>query len=241
MCEKLTIILPAAGKGLRLNLPYSKEILMLKSTMALIDYSFNLFNNVDKELIKFVIIINEKKTDIIKYLSKYKCRFNISFTYQDPEKPEYTGAIKSSYHLLGKKNLVLLPDTKLKLSKNKNLFKEVINKLEKEDFTFLFKYEKNFEVLKTKGCIQLNEDKKVVFYEDKPKSGFEIFDGYWGGFAFNKNIFFESLNFMEKSTLKKSLNSNAIQKTKIYNSSVIEIEDYLDLGSWESIKYYMQN
>jgi len=34
---KLTVIIPAAGKGLRLNLPYSKEIMRINRDQALID------------------------------------------------------------------------------------------------------------------------------------------------------------------------------------------------------------
>ena len=34
---KLTVILPSAGKGTRLNLPYPKEILRLDNDNALID------------------------------------------------------------------------------------------------------------------------------------------------------------------------------------------------------------
>ena len=39
--SNLTVILPAAGKGTRLNLPYPKEILRINNDEALIDYSFN--------------------------------------------------------------------------------------------------------------------------------------------------------------------------------------------------------
>ena len=58
---KLTIILPAAGKGARLNLPYPKEIYQIERGKALIDFSFDLFSNVKKEKLHFIFIINEKK------------------------------------------------------------------------------------------------------------------------------------------------------------------------------------
>ena len=41
---KLTVILPSAGKGTRLNLPYPKEILRLDNDNALIDiFMWNFF------------------------------------------------------------------------------------------------------------------------------------------------------------------------------------------------------
>ena len=72
--------------------------------------------------VEFIVNINEEKTEIIKYLSKYKDRYNISFTYQNPNEIEYTGAIKSAKHLFGENNIVLLPDTILTLAEGVNLY-----------------------------------------------------------------------------------------------------------------------
>jgi 2-C-methyl-D-erythritol 4-phosphate cytidylyltransferase len=77
--NKLTVILPAAGKGQRLNLPYPKEILRINETKALIDNSFELFDGKNRNDVEFVIIINEEKTEIIKYLSKYKAQVQYQF------------------------------------------------------------------------------------------------------------------------------------------------------------------
>ena len=67
---KLTVILPSAGKGTRLNLPYPKEILRLDNDNALIDNCFNFFKDYGRNQVEFVVVINEDKTDLIKYLSK---------------------------------------------------------------------------------------------------------------------------------------------------------------------------
>ena len=57
--KKLTVIMPAAGKGTRLNLPYPKEIMRFDKDKALIDNSFDLFKESLRDEIHFVIIINE--------------------------------------------------------------------------------------------------------------------------------------------------------------------------------------
>ena len=126
----LTVILPAAGKGTRLNLPYPKEILRLDKNQALIDYSFDFFKDYTKNDVDFVIVINEYKTEIVEYLSKYKNKYNIAFVYQNPKELEYTGAIKSAYNWFGEDNLVLLPDTILKLKNNVDLYTTVKDRLE---------------------------------------------------------------------------------------------------------------
>ena len=75
---KLTIVLPSAGKGTRLNLPYPKEILRLDNDNALIDNCFNFFKDYGRNQVEFIVVINEDKIDLIKYLSKLKISFGIS-------------------------------------------------------------------------------------------------------------------------------------------------------------------
>ena len=233
--NKLTVILPAAGKGTRLNLPYPKEILRLDKEKALIDNSFDLFSGLDRNDVEFIVVINEDKTEIVKYLSKYKSKYNVSFTYQSPKELEYTGAIKSAQHLFGDHNIVLLPDTLLTLFNGENLVHELHDRLEKDGFTFLFKFESDEVMLSTKGCLKLDSKKKVIDYEDKPQKNITRFDGYWCGFGFKKDAFNNCISFMEKSTLKSSDPKTGIEQTKLFGSKVIEIKDYKDLGTWDQL------
>ena len=41
---------------------------------------------------------------------------------------------------------------------------------------------------------------------------------------------------MEKSTLKQKHSQNEITSTPIFGSKVIEVEDYIDLGTWPEIR-----
>lgn len=232
---KLTVIIPAAGKGSRLNLPYSKEIMRVNRDQALIDYTFDLFDGMGRDDIDFIVVINEYKTDIVRYLAKYKNKFNLSFTFQDPDKLEYTGAIKSAKHLFGEYNIVLLPDTLLTLFEGQNLVRELHVCLETDGFTFLFKNEGDEKTLSTKGCLKLNSKKQVIDYEDKPSQNFTRFDGYWCGFGFKKSVFDNCISFMEKSTLKIDDPKIDIRQTKLFGKKVIEIKDYKDLGTWEQL------
>ena len=234
--KKLTVILPAAGKGTRLNLPYPKEILRIDREKALIDNSFDLFRGVNCKQIEFVIVINEDKTEIVKYLSKYKSQYNLSFTYQKPNELEYTGAIKSAKHLFGENNLVLLPDTILTLPTDLNLLESVDRNLNEHDFTFLFKQETDEAVLQTKGCLHVDRHLRVLAYEDKPAAGITKFNGYWCAFAFKKKVFDECISFMEHSTLKIEKAKTKIGDTPLYNSKVIEVAEYKDLGTWGELK-----
>jgi hypothetical protein len=46
---------------------------------------------------------------------------------------------------------------------------------------------------------------------------------------------------MEKSTLKQKISIDEIKQTPIYNSKGIEVEDYIDLGTWKEIRRMLLN
>ncbi len=231
----LTVILPAAGKGTRLNLPYPKEILRLDKNQALIDYSFDHFKDYDRNSVDFVVVINEWKTDIVGYLSKYRHKYNIAFVYQNPLEREYTGAIKSAYHWFGEDNLVLLPDTILKLKNSVDLYTTVKDRLETNEFVFFYKKESNPSMLSTKGALQI-ENNLVKLYEDKPQTNIQNYNAYWCSFAFKVSSFADSISYMEKSTLNKKFNTKQMTYTPFYNTEGIEVDDYIDLGTWGEIR-----
>ena len=85
---------------------------------------------------QFIVTLTEDKTDIIRYLSRYKSRFNISFTFFNPKETEYTGSIKSAKHLFGEKNIVLLPDTYLKLKESDDFIEGIKSLREKRKPTW---------------------------------------------------------------------------------------------------------
>lgn len=237
----LTVIMPAAGKGTRLNLPYPKEILRLDKEQALIDYSFDFFRDYGRRDVEFVIVINEEKTEIVKYLSHYKDKFNISFTFQNPNEQEYTGAIKSAKHLFGEHNVVLLPDTIMTLKPGVELVDAVQNSLNETGFTFFYKKESEEKMLKTKGALTIDVGGLVQAYEDKPESDVERFNAFWCSFAFNRRAFDSAISFMEKSTLKQRVLPAEIEKTPIYLSKGIEVSDYKDLGTWDEIRRLLRD
>ena len=231
----LTVILPCAGEGSRLSLPYPKEIHSIEKNKSLIDYSFDLFSNYGRRDVEFVVTLNENKTELIKYLSRYKNRFDISFTFFNPKETEYTGSIKSARHLFGEKNLVLLPDTFLKLKSSQDIMTLVNDSLNETGFTFFFKRETDSDMLKTKGSLLIDKDFLVQEYEDKPQENFDRFNAFWTAFAFRKRVFDNCIEFMEKSTLNHRLLVGEIQNTPIYKSKAIEVDDYVDLGTWDQI------
>lgn len=233
----LTVIMPAAGKGTRLNLPYPKEILRLDKEQALIDLSFEQFRNYGRNDVRFVVIINEEKTDIVKYLSKYKDRYDIIFIYQDPHEQEYTGAIKSAKNLFTEYNLVMLPDSIMTLHPNTDLLQTTIKSLN-EGCVFYYMPCQDFDMLKTKGAVVVDKG-RIRGYEDKPTEQLEKFNGYWCSFGFTRYTCDNVLHFMEQTTLKT--NKGNFDLSDLNGAMAIAVEDYRDLGTWDEIRRMLRD
>ena len=231
----ITVILPCAGEGTRLSLPYPKEIHSLEKNKSIIDYSFDLFSNYGRKDVQFIVTLTEDKTELVRYLSRYKTRFNISFTFFNPKESEYTGSIKSAKHLFGEKNIVLLPDTFLRLKDSDDILDLVDSSLNETGFTFFFKREESPEMLRTKGALIVDENNLIHDYEDHPEEVRDEFNAFWCSFAFRKRVFDNCIEFMEKSTLNHRFLVNEIRNTPIYKSKGIEVKQYVDLGTWEQV------
>ena len=137
---------------------------------------------------------------------------------------------------------MLLPDTFLKMKTSDDILNLVNNSLNETGFTFFFKRENNPEMLKTKGALVISDDNQVLDYEDKPQENIDRFNAFWCAFAFRKRVFDSCIEFMEKSTLNHRLLVDEIKNTPLYNSRAIEVDEYIDLGTWEQIyKFISEN
>ena len=116
----------------------------------------------------------------------------------------------------------------------------VSDSLNETGFTFFYKKVKEHKMLRTKGSLSIDDNNLVQEYEDKPQEDLNKFNAFWTAFAFRKRVFDNCIEFMEKSTLKHRLLVGEIKNTNIYKSKAIEVEDYIDLGTWEQIYKFNQ-
>jgi NDP-sugar pyrophosphorylase family protein len=236
---KLTVILPCAGAGTRLNLPFSKELFSIEKNKCLIDYSFDLFSSYARDDINFVVTINENKTDLVRYLGKYKHKFNISFTYFNPTEVDVPGSVRSARHLFSKNNIVLLPDTILRFKSGFDIKNTICTELSASSFIFLYKEETSQAALSARGALNVIDD-KVVDYEDKPQYNVDRFNAFWCALAFKKEIFDEAFNIIQLFYTVDSCKP-LIKETVLYGAKAIQIDSYSDLGTWENIYNHIQH
>src|SRR5512139_1449887 len=106
--EELIGLVPAAGKGVRLGLPYPKELYpIIRDNHYKPISQFVLDNLLAAQIKHIVFVINETKSQLIGYFGN-GCRFNchISYVAQEPNQvtsqstsPGLAHALDSAYHL----------------------------------------------------------------------------------------------------------------------------------------------
>ncbi len=230
--SKLNIILPCAGAGTRLGLPYPKEVFILEQDKALIDYTFSALLT-EKDFVKSVtIVLTPEKVSIVNYLKKWSDHFYIRFCYFNPKYTEWAGSIRSSAEDFSDKNVVLLPDSIITPERGYPILGKFDELLSENDIVFAYKREKDPDKLKNLGALEISAAGAVKRFCDKPQSKHELYNAFWCSFGFRKEIGDSLLQIMQNSIAKKSVDLADISK-KIGS---FPVESYRDLGTWESIE-----
>ncbi|MBD7913054.1 hypothetical protein [Clostridium cibarium] len=240
MNDKIGVIIPCGGTGKRLGLPYPKELLGIESNKVLIDYCFDLLVGYEDK-VQVIVIINSEKLMTVRYLEKYRDKIDIVFCYQKSYEQELIGAIESARNLFLSKNIVLLPDTIIKLKNSQNIIEETIKLLDKNSLVFWVKKEKDFDILAQEGSLKIDYKLGQLIVEDyldKPMKEIKELNSYWAAFAFNRESSHKCLYALNK-IIQKDRNIK-FKNSEFANSPGIEVVDSVDMGTWKSIYNYLR-
>jgi UTP-glucose-1-phosphate uridylyltransferase len=235
----LTVFMPCAGAGTRLSVPLSKEIMPIDFNRSLIDFCFDHFKSCDRTEVRFVLTITKDKTDLVRYVSKYAKKFNIIYTYFNEDYNEFPGSIRSAMDLFTEKNIILLPDSFMKYDSVNGLYQDVMHELDHNQCVIFFKESNSNEYKKSKGCIKVSSDSRLVDYVDKPESA-DYFDGVWCSIAFVESSLNSILSAIEASTFKHDSKEKIFQTSRMMNAKCIAVSEYIDLGTWDDLKRFWQ-
>lgn len=229
-------VIPAAGMGTRLGLPFSKELfpiytdtsytpIILKSIQALKKIGIN----------EIVVIINWAKNDIIKYLGNGK-KFEINITYVVQNEPKsLPQAIKEAYHLLeGKVVYFLMPDTLIE--PNDFLVEFDTKPVEKEITLGLFKTTRPDKF----GMVNFQND-LVTFMEEKNSSS--KLEYMWGFMRWKDKFSKAILNFPYDLESKETTMSDVVNNFLLSGDvGFVKLDNYKyrDLGTFDEIEKYFE-
>ncbi|HGE71719.1 TPA: hypothetical protein ENX78_12835 [Candidatus Poribacteria bacterium] len=232
-------LVPAAGKGLRLNLPYPKELYpVIRNNHYKPVAQFVIDQMVGVGIKHIVFVINETKHQLIGYFGSGS-RFGCSFSYvvqediennQSSTSPGLGIALDAAYHLTtGKTVFFGMPDT---IIQPKNMYRQCMPYLAEYDLElclFPTEFPNKF------GMVRRNEEGKVLEIIDKPQK--TELKYMWGSIVW-KARFTEYLH--HKITSEKvydfaSIINQAIRDGLSVHSTIIEDGDYIDLGTYTEI------
>lgn len=245
--KEVTIILPCAGDGRRLGLDTPKELFEIVPGTRLIDFSLkHILAAPQKEKINIAVVIRPWKTEVVEYVSEQLPGIPVETVIFNDNYREWPGSVYSAKDVFSKNNLVLLPDAFLSLSAHSNLETPVITDCNDRSLVELVSIAlgrhkvvfgcikcTDVKILGTLGAVRMEND-IVTAFQDKPRPN-ELpgqFNGYWGCYAFEKEMGKPLYDFLIHSVLHQPL---PLEKQLFYPPGVIPIDEYHDLGTWENI------
>jgi glucose-1-phosphate thymidylyltransferase len=240
MAEELIGLVPAAGKGLRLGLPYPKELYpIIRNNRFKPVAQYVLTHLTTAGLQHIVFVINETKHQLIGYFGNGQ-RFGCSISYvvqeanNDQDKstsPGLAHALDSAYHLTrGKTVFFGMADT---IMKPEDVFAQVWMAAQPHDDVILALFPT--ERPEKFGMVQLDEQDRVQAIVDKPRQTHLTY--MWGCIVWRSRFtdyLHDCVNQQQIGDFALIMN-NAIQNGMQFRGVRINGGTYIDLGTYEEI------
>jgi glucose-1-phosphate thymidylyltransferase len=240
MPEEVIGLIPAAGKGVRLGLPYPKELYpVIRDNHYKPISQFVLTSLTVAGLQHVVFVINETKHQLIGFFGDGQ-RFGCHISYvvqestngfQDSTSPGLAHALDSAYHLVkGKTVFFGMADT---IMQPKDVFLRAYQASQPEDDAILVLFSTNHPY--KFGMVQTDQNQRVLEIIDKPQKTHLQY--MWGCILWRPRF----TEYLHESVRKKGVSDFA----QIMNCALadgfrfrgfqIEGGVYIDLGTYEEI------
>ncbi|MBN1355403.1 hypothetical protein JXA40_03925 [bacterium] len=241
----LTVILPCAGSGERLGLTGPKELFQTASGYPLIRYSLEHIRTAIEasQPIRIAVVIRSGKESVAEYVSRFFPEQEHRICYFNEKYEEWPGSVFSAREVFSGRNLVLLPDSILSLSPTDPfrdpagtpLCRLVENALHNRPVVFGVIPCRDPDRLRYLGALHFTREMKISAFQDKPRQGYDRFNGFWGCYAFRKSAGEVLYRFLLNSVRQVH---SPVCTQPFHPASGILLNDYYDLGTWPSIKWF---
>ena len=240
MVEEMIGLVPAAGKGVRLGLPYPKELYpVIRDNHYKPIAQFVLTNLTFAGLSHVVFVINETKHQLIGYFGdgqRFGC--NISYVVQDSmngqrdsTSPGLAHALDSAYHLIQRKTVFFgMADT---IMQPRDVFARAHDAAEPNDDAILVLFATNHP--EKFGMVRRGPDQRVLEIVDKP----QVTDltEMWGCIIWRHRF----TEYLHECVRQKGISDFARIMNRAISDGLhfrgVHIQDgvYIDLGTYEEI------
>lgn len=240
MNDEIIGLIPAAGKGVRLGLPYPKELYpVIRDNHYKPIAQFVLDNLLTAGLDHVIFVVNETKHQLIGYFGdghRFGC--NISYVVQErtdrqnqSTSPGLAHALDSAYHLTkGKSVFFGMADT---IMQPKNIYHQAWQAAQPDDDVILVLF--TTEYPEKFGMVRYDEDGQVQAIVDKP-SDTELTE-MWGSILWKPSF----TEYLHQSVRQEGIADFALIMNNAIGDGMrfrgVHMVDgvYIDLGTYEEI------
>jgi CTP:molybdopterin cytidylyltransferase MocA len=236
--ERATVILPCAGAGRRLGLPFGKELLPLGPGSTPLDATLALLLP-DAARLRLVVVLGPEREATARHILRTTAssRLPVAFTSQQPGLAESTGAVMSAAPWYSERNLVLLPDQVL-TSPPGGLVTSALDALTDAPFCFLASRETDPFRISRDGALAIagSTPARLLAYAEHPapaQAG--RFNAVWFGFGFRRDHAQEAVSLLHRAVTGEGVTADEVAGSPLGGCAVIDTGPYRDLGTWPAV------
>lgn len=225
--HEIRVILPCAGAGTRMGLPFPKELAPLGPGRAVIDSSLDLIRAAAGD-VKVLLMTDGRRDLTVSYVRERLPGTGVAEVRQDPAARDMTEAVLALEPWLGYVNVLLLPDVLYRAPGG--AVTELALKAVSCGFAFAAVKAGPGQVAAS-GALRVDGG-RVAAYEDKPAdpSGY---DAAWGMLAFGGRGFGTAgLRLVAGSAARTR--SGPVTDPPVLNAPVTWLDSMTDCGTWEN-------
>lgn len=233
-----TVIIPCAGNGSRLDLPFSKELLpLVDGRIALTSVIDSALEN--RDVRRVVVVIREGKGDIVDHLGQYANSGKIVVVHQHSVAEDAAGAALAALHLADDRCALLLPDHIIEPLPRQDFLRDLFSALDTSPVSFLVapidrvSWAEHAGAVRTSAATSTGGARVVTAFAEHPHDS-TSYDSVWAAAGFQGSAAEAALRTMAEAKVSpQGQPSRAVlEKSGILGAAAIAIESFLDIGEW---------
>ncbi|WFE53021.1 NTP transferase domain-containing protein [Micromonospora sp. WMMD1155] len=239
MSGPLSVVVPCAGRGSRLGLPFPKELLPTPDGRVLLDQVVDLIAGLD---VRVLLVTAADREPTIAHLHRRYPQVPVAAVRQGADTSGLSAAVRVALPFLGARTVVLLPDQRLQEMPDRSPVADADRLLRATSACFLASWCDDPQRIAADGALTIDRDPsqggmgRVQRMADKP--GLEAAGGHnavWFAFGFRREVagpVLDQLDLAERHLLADA----DFARGPLHAAPVIVVPPFVDCGTWPAVR-----
>jgi hypothetical protein len=232
--ERVCLVVPCAGFGHRLRLPWPKELMALGPDRTLIDAALAPFLDAAGPEPRVVAVLRAHKLDTLRHLLRYQRRAELVAVFQPGDGDRLADALRAALPFTTDRNALVLPDQLLGTDEAAvACVRDGYAVLRREPVAVL-SYRMGGEALAAEGALRTADDgdgPRAVAWRDKPQRP-ERFDAAWAAVLFDRASGSGVADALDALAGGAEL---ADPTSALVGAPVVGAPRYVNVSTWEAV------